>query len=235
MQKQTLPVAIMLLCIASTLIIGSTAAQTDPTPIAEDPVFFVVGDGATYSGGVGWYAGYVISGEPGETGTYTLQISANGPQSRFPVDNTKVIVCISREALSTAKVIVGSNTSNPLTITKYTAGNVTYYGANGGVFAESDYYGYNDTYTIPSLTYAQTHWPTNEYPLQVKVTFNANATSASKVMFLCYGIDSKGDPAKTPFSGGTLIVAAPEYVYAPVAVIACIAAYGVYRKRNLNS
>lgn len=238
MQKFTLSAVFMLLCIATSLFAGLAAAQTDPTPTPtpadEDPVFFVIGDGAVYSGGSGWYAGYVISGEPGETGTYTLQISANGPSSRFPVVNTKVIVCISDEALNTATVIVGSDTSSPLTVTKYTAGPVTYYGASGGVFAESDYYGYNDAYTIPSLTYAQTHWPTNEYPLQVKVTFSPEATSASKVMFLCYGVDSKGDPAKTPFSGGTLIVAAPEYTFAPIAIIACLAAYGFYRKKILN-
>lgn len=230
MQKFSALAVFMLFCIATSLFAGLAAAQTDPipTPEAEDPVFFVIGDGATYSGGSGWYAGYVING----SGTYTLMISANGPSSRFPVVNTKVIVCISDEALNTATVVVGSNTTSPLTVTKYTAGPVTYYGASGGVFAETDYHGYNDTYTIDSLTYTQTHWPAEHYPLQVKVTFNSEATAASKVMFLCYGVDSKGDPAKTPFSGGTLIVATPEYTFAPIAIVTCLAAFGVYRKKN---
>jgi len=50
-------------------------------------------------------------------------------------------------------------------------------------------------------------------------------------MPLCYGIDAKGDPAKTPFSGGTLFVL-PEFgLLAPAAVISlCFAGFGVYRK-----
>lgn len=228
MKAFTLPALTIILCIAVSMFVSVAAAQTDPTPI-EDPVFFVVGDGAIYSGGTGWYAGYVINGQ---SGTYTLRISANGPQSRFPVVNTKVIVCVSDEALSTATVTIGSNTSTPLTITSYTAGQPGYYGASGGVFAEPDYYGYNDAYTIASLTYNQIHHPTNYYPLQVTVTFSSAATSNSKVMFLCYGIDSKGDDAKTPFSEGTLIVPTPEYAVAPVAFLACFGAYALYKKKS---
>lgn len=234
MQKHTLLAVFMLLCIAGTLFVSVVAAQTDtptPTPDDGDPVFFVVGDGAIYSGGIGWYAGYVISGT---NGTYTLQISANGPSNRFPITNTKVLVCISDEAKQTATVTIGTNATPSMIIKGYNASQPSYYGASGGVFAESDYYGYNDTYTIASLTYSQCHWPTNYYALQVKVAFNSNATSDSKVMFLCYGVDSKGDAAKTPFSGGTLIVSLPEYAYASVAVLACLAAYGVYRKKHIN-
>jgi hypothetical protein len=216
----------MLLCIASAMFVGCAAAQTEEP---EDPVFFVIGDGATYSGGTGWYAGYVICDQ---SGTYTLRISANGPQSRFPVVNTKVIVCISDEALSTATVTIGSNTATPYTVTSYNAGQPSYYGASGGVFAEPDYYGYNDQYFIPSLTYTQIHHPGYYYPLQVTVTFSSSATQNSKVMFLCYGLDSKGDPAKTPFSEGTMIMPTPEFVYAPIPIIVCLAAYGVYIKKK---
>ena len=102
----------------------------------------------------------------------------------------------------------------------------------GGVFSEPDYYGYNDTYHIAELTYSQSHHPTNHYDLHVTVTFAAGATENSKVRLLCYGIDSKGDAAKTPFSGGTLIVALPEFTVAPVAVLVCFVAFAVYKKQR---
>lgn len=230
MKAYTLPALIMLVCVATAMFVGSAAAQTaEPSPTVEDPAFFVIGDGAKYSGGSGWYAGYVISGQ---SGTYTLQISANGPQNRYPIVNTKVIVCISDEALATATVIVGTNTATPLTLTSYKAGQPSYYGANGGVFKEPDFYGYNDAYTIASLTYDKVHESKSSYSLQVTVTFSAGATQNSKVMFLCYGIDAKGDVAETPFSGGTLIVATPEYAVAPVALLACFGAYAVYKKKT---
>jgi hypothetical protein len=215
---------LLLLCIAGATFIGSVAAQS----VDEDPVFFVVGDGSIYSGGVGWYAGYVISGD---SGTYTLQISANGPEGRFPVTDVKVVVCVSDEATQTATVTIAPNTAKPMTIKSYTVGKPSYF-PPGGVFSEPDYYGYNDAYSIAELTYSQTHHPTNHYDLQVSVTFAAGATENSKVMFLCYGIDSKGDPAKTPFSGGTLIVALPEFAVAPVAVLVCFAAFAAYRKQK---
>jgi len=225
LKASTLPALIILLLIAGAFAVSCAAAEE----VDEDPVFFVVGDGATYSGGEGWYAGYVIIDQ---SGTYTLRISANGPQSRFPVVNTKVIVCISNEAVNTATVTIGSDT--PLTLTSYTPTIPSYYGANGGVFAEPDYYGYNDQYVIPSLTYSQVHYPDYYYPLQVTVNFSPEATTDSKVMFLCYGLDSKGDPAKTPFSGGTLIVATPEYSYAAIPIIMCLAAYAIYMKKKPN-
>lgn len=217
---------ILLICLLGSTILNPVTAQTSDPSAGEDPVFFVIGDGSTYSGGTGWYAGYVIEGQ---SGTYTLQISANGPEKRFPVINTKVLVCISDEATKTATVTIAPNTAQPLTIKNYTASQPAYF-PPGGVFTEADYYGYNDTYVISELSYDQTHHPTNSYPLRVTVSFSANATQNSKVMFLCYGIDSAGDPAKTPFSGGTLIVAAPEFMYAPVALLVCFAAYGIYRK-----
>lgn len=237
-KTHTISALIILLCIMSAMFVSLAAAQTatsTPSPSAdEDPVFFVIGDGSTYSGGTGWYAGYVISGQSGQSHTYTLQISATGPQNRFPVTNTKMIVCISDEALKTATVTIGVNTASPLTLTSYKTGQPSYYGANGGVFAESDYYGYNDAYTIASLSYSQIHHPEYYYTLQVTVTFSSEATVNSKVMFLCFGTDAKGEDAKTPFSGGTLVVAMPEYAVAPVAVLACFGAYAIYKKKNSN-
>jgi hypothetical protein len=230
LKAYTLSALIMLLCIAGAMFVGCVTAQ-EATP-DDDPVIFVIGDGSTYSGGTGWYAGYVICDQ---SGTYTLQISANGPQNRYPIVNTKVIVCISNEALSTATVTVGTNTATPLRLTSYTTGKPSYYGANGGVFKESDYYGYSDAYSIASLTYDQVHQSKSSYPLQVTVTFSAGATQNSKVMFLCYGTDAKGDSAETPFSGGTLIVAAPEFSVAPVALLACFGAYAVYKRKNEKS
>jgi hypothetical protein len=225
LQKVTQSITLLLLlCIAGATFIGLVTAQT----VDEDPVFFVVGDGSTYSGGVGWYAGYVISGD---SGTYTLQISANGPESRFPVTDVKVVVCVSDEAAQTATVTIAPNTAHPLTLKGYKTTQPSYF-PPGGVFSEPDYYGYNDTYHIAELTYSQSHHPTNHYDLQVTVTFAAGATENSKVMFLCYGIDSKGDAAKTPFSGGTLIVALPEFTVAPVAVLVCFVAFAVYKKQR---
>jgi hypothetical protein len=217
--------ALMLVCIASTLLIQVAAAQETED---NDPVLFVIGEGSTYLGGTGWTAGYVISG----SGTYTLEISATGPENRFPVSNVKVVVCVTEEATHNATVTIAPNTPSALTITEYThtdpASPPIYY-PPGGVFAEPDYYGYNDTYVIPELTYSETHHSASHYDLQVTVTFGPGTTENSKVLFLCYGTDSKGDPAKTPFSGGTLVVL-PEYV-APVAVGAlCFAAFGIYRK-----
>jgi hypothetical protein len=209
-------------------LVGSVFAGLATAEDDTDPVLFIIGDGATYSGGTGWYAGYVIVDD---SGTYTLQISATGPQSRFPVSNTKIVVCISDEAVSTATVVIGSNTASPYTVTGYTNTNPSYY-PPGGVFSEPDYYGYNDAYTISTLTYAQSHHPESYYPLQVTVTFSPSATQASKVMFLCYGIDSKGDDAKTPFSGGTLFTPLPEYDWALAAFAVSFAALGVYKLKN---
>lgn len=67
LKATTLPALIMLVCVATAMFVGFVAAQTaepSPTPTAfEDPVMFIVGHGATYSGGTGWYAGYVICDE----------------------------------------------------------------------------------------------------------------------------------------------------------------------------
>ena len=53
LQKVTQSITLLLLlCIAGATFIGLVTAQT----VDEDPVFFVVGDGSTYSGGAGWYA-----------------------------------------------------------------------------------------------------------------------------------------------------------------------------------
>lgn len=233
LKTYTLPALIMLVCVAAAMFVGCAAAQTaEPTPtptVYEDPVMFLVGDGATSSGGTGWYAGYVICGQ---SGTYTLQISANGPATAFPVKNIKIIVCVSNEALSTATVTIGSDTASPLKLTSYTKGHPSYYIAQGGPFQEPDFYGYNDKYVINSLRYDQIHYPKYSYPLQVTVTFAPGATQNSKVMFLCYGTDANGQPAETSFSNGTLIVPTPEFAYALIPVIACFAGYGVYIKKK---
>ncbi|NLF88783.1 hypothetical protein GX563_08175 [Candidatus Bathyarchaeota archaeon] len=39
------------------------------------------------------------------------------------------------------------------------------------------------------------------------------------MMFLCYGTDSKGFEAKTPFSGGTLIVPVLEFLHVPLRLL----------------
>jgi hypothetical protein len=225
--KTKLVTALALTLITAAIILTAPVrAQT----FDDDPVFFVIGEGSTYMGDNGWTAGYVITG----SGTYTLDISATGPQNRFPVTDVKVVVCVSEEASQKATVTVAPNTANSLTVTSYThtsPASPPQYLPPGGLFSESDYYGYNDAYTIPELSYVQIHHPDSAYPLQVTVTFASGATQDSKVMFLCYGIDAKGDPAKTPFSGGTLFVLPEFELVAPVMVIGlCLVGFGVYRR-----
>jgi hypothetical protein len=114
-------------------------------------------------------------------------------------------------------------------INTFTPGKPAYYGPNGGVFAEPDYYGYNDAYTIRQLTEAQAKWPDNHYTVTVTVEFGPHATQNSKVMFLCYGTDSADKPTETAFSKGTMFVV-PEYIVPIMGIGACFAAYGGYTK-----
>lgn len=51
MKKLRLTAMLLTLCIMLALFVGVVAAE-DPPP-EEDPVFFVIGDGSTYSGGEG--------------------------------------------------------------------------------------------------------------------------------------------------------------------------------------
>ncbi len=211
---------ILILLASNLLAVGAVQAQTSDD---EDPAMFIIAKEALYSGSSGWYAGYVVAGQ---SGTYTLNISATGSQRLFPVSNVKIIAVISDQAQAGG---LSSLAINGVPITTFTAGIPAYYGANGGPFSEPDYYGYNDQYVIPQLTYQQTHFPDQWYQITVTVDFASTATEKAKVMFLCYGIDSHGNPAKAPFSQVTLFVL-PEYVTPILGVAACFGAYIVFQK-----
>jgi len=168
----------------------------------EDPVISVLVNGSNYVGGSGWYAGYVVLGA---SGTYMLEISANGPERLFPVTNVKVIAVVSDEAAAGGLKSLSIN-GMPITGYTQTSNPPPYYVAQGGPFQEPDYYGYNDTYAIPQLTYPEDAWPNGAKEVPVTIEFASTATQNSKVMFLCFGIDSAGKPAETPFSKGTMFV-----------------------------
>ncbi len=172
-------------------------------------------------GGSGWFAGYVVYGQ---SGTYTLRISASG--SSFPITNVKVIVLISDAAQAGG---LESLSIEGTPITTYTPGEPGYYGASGGPFAEPDYYGFNDQYVIPQLTASEAKWPDNAKDVSVTVTFAAGAGSDSKVMFLCYGTNANGHSMKTAFSEGTMFVV-PEYTAPIVGIGACFAAFVAFKK-----
>ena len=204
------------------MVISSALAQED------DPVIFIIGEGSTYVGGNGWYAGYVIYGR---SGTYTLNISATGSEKHFPITNVKVIVLASKEAATGGlEFIIIEGTS----IIGFQTGKPPYYVANGGPFKEPDYYGYNDTYVIPQLTYDDGHHPDHWVQITVTVEFKPTATTNSKIMFICYGTDAKGKPAETPFSGGTMF-AIPDLASTLMGLTAFGGAYGLYylRKRKI--
>ena len=204
------------------MVISSALAQED------DPVIFIIGEGSTYVGGSGWYAGYVICGR---SGTYTLNISATGSKEHFPITNVKVIVLASDEAATEGLEFL---TIEGTSIIGFQTGKPPYYVANGGPFKEPDYYGYNDTYVIPQLTYNDAHYPDHWVQITVTVEFKPTATTNSKIMFLCYGIDAKGKPAETPFSGGTMF-AIPDLASTLMGLTAFGGAYGLYhlRKRKI--
>jgi hypothetical protein len=189
---------------------------------ADDPAAFVVASGSTHSGGSGWCAGYVVNGQ---SGTFTLNIAVTGSQKQFPITGVKVIVAISDAAEAGG---LASLSIDGTPITTWTPGAPPYY-PPGGPFQESDYYGYNDEYIIPQLTFSEAHYPDNWYQLTVTINFAPTATQSSKVMFLCYGTDNDGNPVKTPFSEGTMFVI-PEYIGPIIALCSCFAAYGAYKK-----
>jgi hypothetical protein len=203
------------------IVISSVSAQED------DPVIFIIGEGSTYVHGSGWYAGYVIYRR---SGTYTLNISATGSESHFPITNVKVIVLASDEA---AEGGLKSLSIEGVPIKGFQTGKPPYYIADGGPFKEPDYYGYNDTYVISELTFDEVHHPDHWVQITVTVEFQSTATTNSKIMFLCYGIDAKGKPAETPFSGGTMFVI-PDLASTLVGLTAFGGAYGLYylRKRK---
>ena len=176
-------------------------------------------------GGSGWLAGYVVYDE---SGAYTLSISASGNQNSFPITNIKVIVAVSDEAAAGG---VQSITIEGTPITGYTHGTPAYYGASGGPFSEPDYYGYNDDYVIPQLTYSEGHHPENAKDIAITVQFSDSATPNSKVMFLCYGINAQGQGLKTAFSNATLIMPTPEYGLGSLMAFAvCISAFIAFKK-----
>lgn len=176
-------------------------------------------------GASGWLAGYVVYAQ---SGTYTLSVSASGSQNSFPIRNIKVIVCVSNEA---AVGGIQSITIGGQTISSYTEGPPSYYGANGGPFSEADYYGFNDQYVISQLTFAEGHHPETAKNIDITVQFSASATPNSKVMFLCYGINAQGQSLKTAFSNGTVIIATPEYGLGSIAAFGvCISAFVAYKK-----
>jgi len=172
----------------------------------------------------GWYAGYVVSG----SGTYTLGVSATGSEASFPLHNIKVIVCVNTDAHDAG---LQSLTIDGTPITVFNEGSPIYYGANGGPFAETDYYGYSDEYVIPTLSYAEGHHPDNAKEVSVTINFNS-AYPNSKVMILCYGLDAQDKGMKTAFSNGTLFQL-PEYELGALASFgACAAAAILYGKRG---
>ncbi|MCL5949961.1 MAG: hypothetical protein M1490_05735 [Candidatus Bathyarchaeota archaeon] len=186
---------------------------------------FVIVLGSQEISGSGWFAGYVVNGQ---SGTYTLRISASGSEHSFPITDVKVIVLVSNEAAAGG---IQSLTINETSVSGYTKEAPSYYGANGGPFKEPDYYGYNDHYVIPQISYNQGHYPDNAENITINLQFSSLATENSKVMFLCYGTDAKGHALKTAFSNGTLIVV-PEYALGGlVAFGACFFAFIVFNKR----
>ena len=186
---------------------------------------FVIVLGSQDVGGSGWFAGYVVNGQ---SSTYTLRVSVTGSEKSFPISNVRVIVLVSVEAASGG---IQSLSINGAPVAGFTKGTPSYYGANGGPFNEPDYYGYNDSYSIPQLSYSQVHYPDNAQNITINLQFSSSATINSKVMFLCYGTDAKGQALKTAFSNGTLMVV-PEYALGGlVAFGACFFAFAVFRKR----
>ena len=193
--------------------------------VVDDPVLFVINPDATEPGGAGWYAGYVVIANPG-THTYTLEIYAVGPDNAvlFPVKDVVLIAAVSDAAQAGGITSIVVNTATSTTITSYTPGTPDYYVGQGGVFAEHDYYGYNDQAQLPNIDH-----PRDPLEITVTITFAPDATSSSKVMFLAYGTDNAGNPAKTPFSGGTLFVL-PEYSLPAMATLSCFGAFVLYKK-----
>ena len=208
-----------------TLITIATIAASYMETASAGTLFAIV-LGSEEIKGDGWFAGYVVNGQ---SDTYTLRISASGSQSSFPITNIKVIVLVSDEAAAGG---IQSLTIDGVTISGYTEGTPSYYGANGGPFKELDYYGYNDQYVISALTYEQGHYPSSAKEVTVHLQFSSSASGNSKVMFLCYGTDANGNSLKTAFSNGTLI-ALPEYALGGlVAFGACFVAFFAFKKHR---
>jgi hypothetical protein len=211
----SLKAAVLIFCVvlSAGVIQLASAAALFSIVLTSDPVE-----------GSGWLAGYVVSG----SGTYTLGISATGSPGSFPLHDIAVIVCINTDAHDGG---LQSLTIGGTPITDFTHGSPGYYGANGGPFSENDYWGYNDEYGIPTLSYAEGHYPDDAKEVSVTINFNS-AYPNSKVMILCYGLNAQDKNLKTAFSNGTLFQL-PEYALGALASFgACAAAAILYGKRG---
>jgi len=185
----------------------------------EDPTFFVIG-GTNHVKGKGWYAGYVITG----SGSYTLRIWATGgEQQHYPITQVRLVILISNEAKNGG---LDSLTVNGETISGWTEGEPDYYKAAGGPFSEPDYYGYHE-FPLADMGYDEVHWPDKPgRAVTVDIQFSPGATEASKVAFLCYGIDNQDKPVETAFSDQTVFVVPEPATIA--GLVSMFSAFGVY-------
>jgi len=205
-----------------TILIFAVFGVARPVLAEEDPAFFVIG-GTNHVGGSGWYAGYVITG----SGSYELRIWATGSESQYPITQVKLVILISDEAQAGGlDSLTVNDGARARAISSWTEGEPDYYNAAGGPFSEADYYGYHEL-PLAEMGYDEVHW--NDKPgraVTVNIQFSSGATEASKVAFLCYGIDAKGQPVKTAFSMQTVFVV-PEL--ATIAgLVSMFSAFGVY-------
>lgn len=201
-----------------TILIFAAFRAVQPILAQEDPAFFVIG-GTNYVGGSGWYAGYVITG----SGTYELRIWATGSESQYPITDVKLIILISDEAQGGGLSFLAVN---GIPISGWTPKKPDYYVPSGGPFSEPDYYGYHE-FTLTDMTFNEVHWPDKPgRAVTVNIQFAPGATEASKVAFLCYGIDAKGQTAYTAFSKQTVFTV-PEL--ATIAgIVSMFGAFGLY-------
>lgn len=211
---KTSAIAIMVIAVAVVANVQACSGQT----------MFAVVLGSQNVNQSGWLSGYVVYGQ---SGNYTLAISASGSKSIFPITDARVIVLVSDEAAAGG---IQSLKVDGVPIFGFTRGVPDYYDANGGPLSQPDYYGYNDSYVIPQITYSQGHYPDNAKDVTVSLQFSRSATSESKVMFLCYGITAQCKPLETSFSDSTLFVT-PEYAVSGLfAFGACFGAFVFYKK-----
>jgi len=191
---------------------------------------YVIGEGSSYWGSTGWFSGYVIKGR---SGTYALNISVTGSQAFFPITDLHVVALISHEAMDGG---LKSLSIQGMPIVSFQEGIPPYYLNGDGPFREDDYFGYNDSYVLPSnLTYAEAHWPTDAKEVLVEVEFHPKATAESKVAFICYGMNFYSDIVKTSFKNQTMFMI-PEFESAVMGLTAMCLAFGIYglRKHKLK-
>lgn len=193
--------------------------------LEEDPSIFVIGQGSTPMGGTGWFAGFAIYGS---SGTYTLNISATGGETHYPITDVHLIALASDEAASGG---LQALSIEGIPIIGFQPGKPAYYQKSGGPFQETDYYGYNDTYTIPQLTFEEANHPDHWKLVTVTIQFSSSATVDSRIAFVCHGTDNNGLAAETPFTEQTLFVI-PEFSSIILGLTAMVSAYGIYYMRK---